>query len=142
MMSLVLAVEIDGDGAHPAAWRRAAHPPSELFGTRRVRHVAEIAERAGFTLATIDDDLLPPGGDGPAGRIGAVERAAFIAASTSVLSVAPVVSTTYTEPFHVSSQLASLDHIAVGRAGWVVATSPRPAERRGALCSNARGRGR
>ncbi|MEV4517684.1 LLM class flavin-dependent oxidoreductase [Dactylosporangium sp. NPDC049525] len=125
-MSLVLAIEIDGDGAHPAAWRRAAHPPSELLGPRRVRHVAEIAERAGFTLATLDDDLLPPGGHGPAGRIGAVERAAFIAASTSVLSVAPVVSTTYSEPFHVSSQLASLDHVAVGRAGWVVATSPQP----------------
>ncbi|MEV8516828.1 LLM class flavin-dependent oxidoreductase [Dactylosporangium sp. NPDC051484] len=125
-MSLVLAVEIDGEGAHPAAWRRAAHPPSELLSPRRVRHVAEIAERAGFTLVTIDDDLLPPGGGGGAGRIGAVERAAFIAASTSVLSVAPVVSTTYTEPFHVSSQLASVDHIAAGRAGWVVAASPQP----------------
>ncbi|GAA2584906.1 LLM class flavin-dependent oxidoreductase [Dactylosporangium fulvum] len=124
-MSLVLAVEIDGDGAHPEAWRRAAHPPAALLGPRRVRHVAEIAERAGFTLVTLDDDLLPPDG-GIAGRIGAVERAAFIAASTSVLSVAPVVSTTYTEPFHVSSQLASVDHISAGRAGWVVATSPRP----------------
>jgi len=125
-MSLVLAVEIDGDGAHPAAWRRSAHPPSQLLGPRRVRHVAEVAERAGFTLVTLEDDLLPPGGGGVAGRIGAVERAAFIAASTSVLSVAPVISTTYTEPFHVSSQLASVDHIAAGRAGWVVATSPRP----------------
>ncbi|WP_432994406.1 LLM class flavin-dependent oxidoreductase [Dactylosporangium sp. CA-233914] len=104
-MSLVLAVEVDGGGAH---------------APRRVRHVAEVAERAGFALVTIEDDLLRPG------RIGAVERAAFIAASTTVLSVAPVVSTTYTEPFHVSSQLASVDHIAAGRAGWVVAASPQP----------------
>ncbi|MEU7875305.1 LLM class flavin-dependent oxidoreductase [Dactylosporangium sp. NPDC049140] len=125
-MTLVLAVEIDGDGSHPAAWRRAGHPPSQLLTPRRVRHVAEIAERAGFALVTLDDDLLPPGDGGPAGRIGAVERAAFVAASTSVLAVAPVVSTTYTEPFHVSSQLASVDHIAVGRSGWVVAASPRP----------------
>lgn len=124
-MPLVLAVEIDGDGAHPAAWRRAAHPPSDLLRPRRVRAVAEIAERAGFTLVTIDDDLLPPSdGAGIVGRIGAVERAAFIAASTSVLSVAPVLSTSYAEPFHVSSQLASIDHIAAGRAGWVVGTSP------------------
>ncbi|WP_432841897.1 LLM class flavin-dependent oxidoreductase [Dactylosporangium sp. CA-092794] len=126
-MSLALAVEIDGEGAHPAAWRRAGHPPAELLGPRRVRHVAEIAERAGFTLVTLDDDLLPPRGGGIAGRIGAVERAAFIAASTSVLSVAPVVSTTYAEPFHVASQLASVDHIAAGRSGWVVAVSPGPA---------------
>ncbi|MEV6930121.1 LLM class flavin-dependent oxidoreductase [Dactylosporangium sp. NPDC051485] len=119
-MTLVLAVEIDGDGAHPAAWRRAAHPRAELVTPRRVRHVAEVAERAGFALVTLDDDLVTPG------RIGSVERAGFIAAATSVLSVAPVVSTTYTEPFHVSSQLASVDHISAGRAGWVVAASPQP----------------
>jgi alkanesulfonate monooxygenase SsuD/methylene tetrahydromethanopterin reductase-like flavin-dependent oxidoreductase (luciferase family) len=32
---------------------------------------------------------------------------------------------TYAEPFHVSSQLASLDHISVGRAGWVVSEEAR-----------------
>jgi hypothetical protein len=37
--------------------------------------------------------------------------------------LAPVVATTYTEPFHVSSQLASLDFASAGRAGWVVATT-------------------
>lgn len=60
------------------------------------------------------------------GRIGAVERAAFLAASTSVVGIAPVVPLTYAEPFHVSSQLASLDHISVGRAGWVVSEEVRP----------------
>ena len=122
-----LAVEIDGDGAHPAAWRRAAHTPDPLLSPRRLRDTARIAENAGFTLVTLDDDLLPPGAPpNTAARIGSVERAGFIAAATSVLGVAPVVSTTYTEPFHVSSQLASVDHISNGRAGWVVATSPNP----------------
>ena len=124
---LQLAVEIDGDGAHPAAWRRATHAPDELLTPRRVREVARIAENAGFTLVTLDDDALPPGEAPDAvGRIGSVERAAFIAAATSVLGIAPVVSTTYAEPFHVSSQLASLDHISAGRAGWVVSSSPAP----------------
>lgn len=122
---LALALEIDGDGAHPQAWRRADHPPAELLTPRRLGRVAAIAENAGFTLVTLDDELTPP--DGPAGRIGAVERAAFVAASTSVLGVAPVLSTTYAEPFHLSSQLATLDHLTSGRAGWVVATSPAPA---------------
>jgi hypothetical protein len=122
---LHLAVEIDGDGAHPGAWRRAGHSPDRLLTPGRVRRVATIVENAGFTLATVDDDVLPPGSrPNPIGRIGAVERAAFVAASTSTLGVAPVVSTTYAEPFHVSSQLASIDHISVGRAGWVVGTSP------------------
>ena len=127
-MRLHLALEIDGDGAHPEAWRRAAHAPRALLTPRRVARVAAIAENAGFTLVTLDDDVLPP--DGPAGRIGAVERAAFVAASTSVLGVAPVVSTTYVEPFHLSSQLATLDHLTAGRAGWVATTSPQPAAAR------------
>ena len=53
-----------------------------------------------------------------------MERAAYLAPSLSTLSVVPTVSTTYSEPFHVSSQLASIDHLASGRSGWVVATSP------------------
>ena len=127
MSTFRLAVEIDGDGAHPAAWRRAGHPPNALLTPRRVRDTARIAENAGFTLVTLDDDLLPPGAaPNIAGRIGSVERAGFIAAATSVLGIAPVVSTTYTEPFHVSSQLASIDHISNGRAGWVVATTAAP----------------
>ncbi|MEU7817019.1 LLM class flavin-dependent oxidoreductase [Pseudonocardia sp. NPDC049154] len=117
---LHLAVELDGEGAHPAAWRRASHAPAALLTPERVRALAQVAENAGVTIATFDDSLLPPGGVGPVGRIGAVERAAFAAVHTSVLGLAPVVSTTYSEPFHVSSQLASLDFAATGRAGWLV----------------------
>ncbi|WP_369148747.1 LLM class flavin-dependent oxidoreductase [Streptomyces sp. R44] len=133
--ALHLAVEIDGDGAHPAAWRRAAHSPGELLTPRRLARVAAAAENAGFTLVTLDDSILPPGDgsaaeSGPVGRIGAVERAAFAAASTSVLGVAPVVATTYAEPFHITSQLSTLDHVSAGRAGWVVGTEEDPAAAR------------
>ncbi|AVH93944.1 monooxygenase [Streptomyces cinereoruber] len=131
--ALHLAVEIDGDGAHPAAWRRAAHAPGELLSPRRLARTAAAAENAGFALVTLEDSILPPGsadGTGPVGRIGAVERAAFAAASTSVLGVAPVLATTYAEPFHVSSQLASLDHVSAGRAGWVVGAEEDPAAAR------------
>lgn len=125
--ALRLAVELDGDGAHPAAWRRAAHSPDHLLSPRRVARVAVAAENAGFTLLTLEDDALPPGAaPDVVGRIGAVERAAFLAASTSVIGIAPVVPVTYAEPFHVSSQLASLDHISTGRAGWVVSEETQP----------------
>ncbi|OIJ65349.1 LLM class flavin-dependent oxidoreductase [Streptomyces mangrovisoli] len=125
--ALHLAVELDGDGAHPAAWRRAAHAPDQLLTPRRVARLAAVAENAGFTLITLDDGVLPPGGtQDVVGRIGAVERAAFVAASTSTIGIAPVVPLTYAEPFHVSSQLASLDHISTGRAGWVVTEEDRP----------------
>ncbi|HEX4721801.1 MAG TPA: hypothetical protein VH333_04750 [Pseudonocardiaceae bacterium] len=98
-------LEIDGDGARPAVWRRAAHAPDQLPNPRRLRGIAAAVENSGFTLATLDDDLLPPGQHpNPVGRIGAVERAAFIAAATSTLGIVPVVSTTYAEPFlHTSA---------------------------------------
>ncbi|SMF73778.1 LLM class flavin-dependent oxidoreductase [Streptomyces sp. Amel2xC10] len=125
--ALRLALEIDGDGAHPAAWRRAAHSPDHLLTARRTAGVAAAAENAGFTLVTLEDGALPPGGASDVvGRIGAVERAAFLAATTSAVGIAPVVPVTYAEPFHVSSQLASLDHISSGRAGWVVGDETAP----------------
>ncbi|GAY07992.1 LLM class flavin-dependent oxidoreductase [Pseudonocardia sp. N23] len=121
---LHLAVDLDGDGAHPASWRRARHAPDALLTAARVGRVVRVAENAGFTLATFEDSPAPPGrGPDPAGRIGAVERAAFAAPLTSVIALAPVVSTTYSEPFHVASQLASLDFAAAGRAGWVVSAT-------------------
>ncbi len=55
-----------------------------------------------------------------------MERAAFAAPLTSSIGLAPVVATTYTEPFHVASQIASLDHASLGRAGWVVAAATEP----------------
>ena len=118
--TLVLGIELDGEGSHPAAWRRAGHPPAALFDPRRLARLAETAERAGFSFVTLDDDISPPGPDPDVvGRIGSVERAAFLSAALSVLSVVPAVSTTYSEPFHVSSQLASIDHVTAGRSGWV-----------------------
>ncbi len=120
MTGLVLGIEIDGEGSHPAAWRRAAHPPAELFDPRRLTRLAETAERAGFAFVTLDDDIVPPGSHPDVvGRIGSVERAAYVSAKLSVLSVVPVVSTTYTEPLHVSSQLASIDYLTAGRSGWL-----------------------
>jgi hypothetical protein len=56
--------------------------------------VAAIGKNAGFTLVTLDAAVLAP--EGPAGRIGAVELAGFVAAATSVLA-APVLSTTLRE---------------------------------------------
>jgi alkanesulfonate monooxygenase SsuD/methylene tetrahydromethanopterin reductase-like flavin-dependent oxidoreductase (luciferase family) len=123
----VLGIELDGEGSHPAAWRRAGHPPSQFFDPGRLTGLAQTAERAGFTFATFEDDIVAPGSrPDVVGRIGAVERAAFVTSSLSMLAVVPGVSTTYSEPFHVSTQLASIDHLAAGRAGWLVSASPDP----------------
>lgn len=58
-MSLVLAIEIDGDGAHPAACRRAAHPPSELLSGTTLREHLGLRPRPAAT----QDGAEGSGGD-------------------------------------------------------------------------------
>ncbi|MGQ4601232.1 LLM class flavin-dependent oxidoreductase [Nocardia sp. R6R-6] len=112
-----LGIELDGEGFHPEAWRRAAHTPDRLLTADTVRRRVAAAENAGFTFATFADSILP-GRDLP-GRIDAVTRAAFVAATTSTIGLVPTVATTYAEPFHTASQVASLDYASRGRAGWI-----------------------
>ncbi|WP_067697789.1 LLM class flavin-dependent oxidoreductase [Nocardia jejuensis] len=127
--SFALGIELDGEGFHPAAWQRAGHEPGRLLTGRTVRERVKAAENAGFTFATFDDGIEPPG---TGGRIDATTRASFVAATTSTIGLVPVVATTYAEPFHISSQLATLDYSSRGRAGWVAAHEPGAARAWGA----------
>jgi alkanesulfonate monooxygenase SsuD/methylene tetrahydromethanopterin reductase-like flavin-dependent oxidoreductase (luciferase family) len=126
MSVFALGIELDGEGSHPAAWRSANHPPSESLSARPLREKVRAAENAGFTLATFDDSILPPAG-GIRARVDAVNRASFVAATTSTIGLVPVVETTYAEPFHTSSQLATLDYASRGRGGWIAARIDDPA---------------
>jgi alkanesulfonate monooxygenase SsuD/methylene tetrahydromethanopterin reductase-like flavin-dependent oxidoreductase (luciferase family) len=121
---LVLAVEADGSGAHPAAWRFPGAAETAL-DPRFIRQTATDAERAGFAFAAFADGPLPP----PAGgRIEAGVRAAYLSQLTTRIGLAPTLHATTTEPFHLATQLASLDHASHGRAAWVVgAASDGPA---------------
>jgi alkanesulfonate monooxygenase SsuD/methylene tetrahydromethanopterin reductase-like flavin-dependent oxidoreductase (luciferase family) len=126
MSVFALGIELDGEGSHPAAWRRASHPPSESLTGRTLLQKVRAAENAGFTFATFEDSILPPRSDIRA-RVDAVNRASFVAATTSTIGLVPVVETTYAEPFHTSSQLATLDYASRGRGGWIAARAVHPA---------------
>lgn len=118
-----LALELDGDGAHPAAWRAARHAPGELLTGERIRSTVLAAESAGFHVATFSDGHLTLGGLDIGGRRDAVQRAAFAGPLTRSIVLVPEVDTVYTEPFHVATQLASLDYVTGGRSGWLVAAA-------------------
>lgn len=122
-----LALELDGDGAHPAAWRKARHAPDDLLNGARIRSTVLAAESAGFHAATFADGplvgSLGAGGRDVAGGLNALQRAAFAGPVTSSIVLVPEVDTVYTEPFHIATQLASLDYVSGGRAGWLVAAS-------------------
>ncbi|GGV37698.1 LLM class flavin-dependent oxidoreductase [Paenarthrobacter nicotinovorans] len=77
------------------------------------------AESAGFHAATFKDTP-------EAGRANALQRAAFAGPITRTIAVVPEVDTVYTEPFHISTQLASLDYVSGGRAGWIATAAESP----------------
>lgn len=122
-----LGIELDGDGAHPAAWRDAGHPPDTLLSPGRHADTAVLAEEAGFTFATFRDHSPSDGLPNVAGRLDTVEVAAFVAAVTDRLGLVPAVNTLHAEPFHLANQLGSLDWAANGRSGWLAEARETPA---------------
>lgn len=126
---LALAVHLDGDGAHPAAWRAARHAPRDLLKPQRVIETIGLAETAGFALATLGGGHLPPGASpNITARLDPLQQAAFAGPLTTRIGLVPEIEATFIEPFHTANQLQSLDHVSRGRAGWLVSASGGPAE--------------
>jgi alkanesulfonate monooxygenase SsuD/methylene tetrahydromethanopterin reductase-like flavin-dependent oxidoreductase (luciferase family) len=122
---LITAVEIDGAGGHPAAWRGAEVDPSAILTGELAVRAVQRAEEAGIDLATFADALEAPA-DVPervSVRLDAVGLAARVAPVTDRIGLIPTLSVTHTEPFHLQASVATLDHISSGRAGWLVDVS-------------------
>ncbi|MDJ0343143.1 LLM class flavin-dependent oxidoreductase [Streptomyces sp. H10-C2] len=80
--------------------------------------LARLAERGALDFVTLDDyPALPEGGGG---RLDALAVLTRVATATDRIGLVPAVTTTHTEPFHVSPALATLDRVSRGRAGWTV----------------------
>lgn len=79
---------------------------------------ARTAEDAGLDLVVVAD-----------GGLDAPLTAARLAAQTRRIGVLAEASTTTTEPFHVSTQIATIDSVSGGRGGWLTGvTDPRSAQ--------------
>ena len=131
--NLHIAVGLTGAGWHPAAWREPGARPRELLAASWWLEQVREAQAGLLDLVTLDDALALQSSDpdGPddrvdavRGRLDAMLLAAFLAPLTAGIGIAPVVTTTHTEPFHVSTQLATLDFVSRGRAGWLATVSP------------------
>jgi alkanesulfonate monooxygenase SsuD/methylene tetrahydromethanopterin reductase-like flavin-dependent oxidoreductase (luciferase family) len=127
---LQLGVAIDGAGYHPAAWRVSAVEPAALFTAGHYLKYAKQAEAASLDFVTLDDSLaLQSGGeDVVRGRLDALLTLSAIAPVTSRIGLVPTVTTTHTEPFHVSTSVATLDYASNGRAGVLAVPSRTDAE--------------
>lgn len=119
---LLLAVELDGTGAHPASWRRPDSRAQDLFTPGFWVDAVTAAERAGVDLVFLPDSFALQSG-GLRGRLDAVGIAARVAPVTTRIGLIPQSPVTHTEPFHLSKAVASLDYASAGRAGWEVTVS-------------------
>lgn len=125
---LHVAVALDGYGWHRQAWRttlRRFPATGSVLSGRYWARLGAVAERGLLDFVTIDDALTPQPGRRAelspsrlAGRADAVMVAARMAPATTHLGLVPVATVTHTEPFHVSTAIATLDFVSHGRAGW------------------------
>ena len=136
---LHLAVALDGAGWHPAAWRLPSARSRELADARYWRDLVLEAERGRLDFVTIEDAMslqssarsgTDTATDEVRGRLDAVLIAARVAPLTDHIGLVPTATVTHTEPFHVSTSIATLDYVSNGRAGWRAQISSRAHEAR------------
>jgi FMN-dependent oxidoreductase (nitrilotriacetate monooxygenase family) len=122
---LHLNLFIHGRGHHEASWR---HPASSALPLTDIRYYQDLAQRAEAALfdSIFLADQLALGGDvaqAPRTWLEPITVLAALAVTTSRVGLIATASTTYTEPFNLARQFASIDHISNGRAAWNIVTS-------------------
>nr|WP_236007693.1 NtaA/DmoA family FMN-dependent monooxygenase [Nakamurella leprariae] len=123
---MILGIMAGGGGSHRAAWRRPQSNVENAYGLKFYQDVAQELERAKvhfifFADSVHYDEKLV---EVRALRfLEAITLAAGVMGSTERLGLAFTASTTFSAPYTIARQLASLDHLSGGRAGWNIVTS-------------------
>jgi FMN-dependent oxidoreductase (nitrilotriacetate monooxygenase family) len=122
---LHLNLFIHGRGHHEASWRHPATSPLPLTDIHYYQDLAQRAEAALFDSVFLADQLALGGDVAQAPRtwLEPITVLAAMAVVTSRVGLIATASTTYTEPFNLARQFASIDHISRGRAAWNIVTS-------------------
>ncbi len=121
---LALTLSVKPGGLHPAAWR---HPSADLTKINDIDAILTLAVRAdeaGVDSLFLADKLAfanDPATVAP--LFEPLTLLSAIAAVTQRIGLIASISTTFSHPFTVARQTASLDHISHGRFGWNVVTS-------------------
>lgn len=126
-----LGVLMHPAGQHQAAWRHPAGYPDAAFNVDYAQQIARIGEAAKFDFLFMADMLSLR--DGPMSAVARSAQLTFgvdpltlmasLSAITSHIGFIVTASTTYSQPYSVARQMASLDVVSGGRAAWNVVTS-------------------
>jgi FMN-dependent oxidoreductase (nitrilotriacetate monooxygenase family) len=121
---------IHGRGHHEGAWRHPKAARLPLTDIGYYRGLAATAEAGLFDSLFLADALtlgqFDEVGSSPKGGLEPLTLLAALAGTTSRIGLIATASTTYTEPYNLARQFASIDHISGGRAGWNIVTSWAP----------------
>ena len=122
---LHLNLFIHSRGHHEASWRHPAASPLALTDIRYYQELARKAEAGLFDSIFLADTLALGDDVAHAGRtwLEPITALGALAVSTSHIGLIATTSTTYTEPYNLARQFASLDHMSGGRVGWNIVTS-------------------
>lgn len=124
--NMKLGIIIQGSGGHMNSWKSEDVPVDGSVNLNHYVSVTKKAEEAGFDFAFIADGLHINEKSIPhfLNRFEPLTLLSALATVTSNIGLVGTVSTTYSEPFNIARQFASLDKISNGRAGWNVVTTP------------------
>lgn len=116
---------IQSRGHHEASWRHPKASPRSLTDVRFYQELAQAAERGCFDSIFLADQLAVPDDAvrAPRAWLEPITALAAVAGATERIGLIATASTTYSEPFNLARQFASIDMISGGRAGWNIVTS-------------------
>ena len=123
---LTFGLMLQGAGSHMNAWRHPSNPPDASVDLDFFICNARKAEENGIAFAFVADGLYINEKSIPhfLNRFEPLTILSALATSTRKLGLVGTVSTSYSDPFTIARQFASLDLISGGRAGWNAVTSP------------------
>jgi FMN-dependent oxidoreductase (nitrilotriacetate monooxygenase family) len=119
-------IMLQGPGGHMNAWKHPSGPADASVNFEFFVNTARRAEAAGIAFAFVADGLYINAQSIPhfLNRFEPVSILSALAASTSKIGLVGTVSTSYSDPFTVARQFATIDQISGGRAGWNAVTTP------------------
>ncbi|WP_141501368.1 LLM class flavin-dependent oxidoreductase [Paenibacillus luteus] len=123
---LKLGANLNGVGNSISFWRHPDIPVNASVSLDFYKKQALKAEEGKFDLLFIADGLFINEKSNPhfLNRFEPLTLLTALSGVTSNVGLVATLSTSYSEPFTVARQFASLDHLSGGRAGWNVVTSP------------------
>jgi alkanesulfonate monooxygenase SsuD/methylene tetrahydromethanopterin reductase-like flavin-dependent oxidoreductase (luciferase family) len=123
--SLVLGLDLTALGAAPTPWSPTIDDPRTEIDVQRVIDLARLAERGVLDFVAFDDEfaLAYSPVRSTASRLDAARIACRVAPATSGVGLVATLDTSYLDPVHVATAVATLHEKSAGRAGWQVGAS-------------------